>query len=97
MDALQLREQRDGVSFQVRVRPASSRDAVGEVLQGALKVHLTAPPVEGAANRALLRLLAGRLGVSRSRLTLRLGAAAKNKVVEVEGMDDDALRAALGG
>jgi uncharacterized protein (TIGR00251 family) len=95
MDALQLRERQDSVSFQVRVRPGSSRDAVGEILQGALKVHLTAPPVEGAANDSLTRLLARTLRVPKSSVAIVRGQRSKNKTVCVSGVNAAAVRRAF--
>lgn len=53
---------------------------------GAIRVRLTAPPVDGAANDALLRLLAARLDISRSALTLVSGHTGRTKVVAVDGV-----------
>lgn len=63
----------------------------------AIKVRLAAPPEDGAANRALLGLVAGRLGVPRRAATLVSGASSRLKVVEVEGLDDAAAEAGLLG
>jgi hypothetical protein len=54
---------------------------------------VTAPPVDGAANDALIRMIAGELGVSKSRVRLVAGAANRSKVLEIEGVAPDALRA----
>jgi uncharacterized protein len=75
------------VSFAVRVQPRASRSAVAGVHGGALKVRLEAPPVDGAANEALVALLAERLGVARRAVRIVAGAAARSKVVEVEGVE----------
>ena len=81
----------------VRVTPRASREALaGFDAEGRLKVRLTAPPVEGAANAALVRLLAKTLGVARGRVTVVRGTASREKVVEVEGLDEAALRRLLG-
>jgi uncharacterized protein len=82
-----------GLSFAVRVQPRASRsEATGE-LDGALKVRLAAPPVEGAANDELIRLLARLLGLPRSQVTLVAGQTSKNKVVRVQGISRaDCLR-----
>lgn len=87
MGLLELREEQNAVSFRVRVRPGSSRDAMGKVLEGALKVQLTAPPVEGAANASLVKLLARALRVPRSAVTIVRGQRSKNKTVRVTGVD----------
>ena len=59
---------------------------------GVLRVRVTAPPVRGAANDRLIRLLAKTLSVGRSRITLVSGAHARDKVVEIEGLTEDELR-----
>jgi uncharacterized protein (TIGR00251 family) len=62
----------------------------------AIRVRLTAPPVEGAANEALVRFLADRLDVSRSALTLVAGKAGRSKTVEVAGVGPEEARRRLG-
>lgn len=62
---------------------------------GTIRVRLTAPPVDGAANLALLRYLAKTLNVSRSRLSIASGATGRRKRIAVEGMDAEELRARL--
>jgi uncharacterized protein len=69
----------------VRVIPRSSRNTL-EWEQGALKARLTAPPVEGAANEALLGLLAERLGVPKRAIQIVRGATSRQKTVEIVGM-----------
>jgi hypothetical protein len=76
----------DRVRFAVRLTPRGGREAVeGVDGAGALRVRVTAPPVDGAANRAMLRLLAADLGVAPSALCLVAGASGRRKVVEVVG------------
>ncbi|HCO43184.1 MAG TPA: hypothetical protein DCZ11_10285 [Gammaproteobacteria bacterium] len=65
------------------VQPRAARSAVAGVHDGRLKVRLTAPPVDGAANAALLDLLAARLAVPRSRLCLAKGDSARRKTVRI--------------
>jgi hypothetical protein len=84
--------------IRIRVQPRSSRNAViGVDAAGWLKVKLTAPPVEGAANKALVAFLAKRLGVAAGAVRVHRGAASRNKVVEVDGLTDEALRDRLEG
>lgn len=67
-------------------------------MQGeALRVRLTAPPVEGAANRALVEFLARRLGVRRSQVRIVSGEASRDKVVAVEGLGAEEVQARLLG
>jgi uncharacterized protein (TIGR00251 family) len=68
-------------------------DAVEGVVDGALKVRVAAPPVEGAANQALVRVLAEELGVARRSVRLVAGAAGRQKLIVVEGVSPDQLLA----
>lgn len=75
-----------GVRFRVHVQPRASRSEVTGVREGALRVRLQAPPVEGAANDALVELLAERLEVPRRDVRIVAGASARSKLVDVEGI-----------
>jgi uncharacterized protein len=75
-----------GVRFRVRLQPRASRDEIAGVHDGALKIRLHAPPVDGAANEALVAFLADRLGVSRRGIRIVTGATSRTKMVEVEGV-----------
>ena len=76
----------DAVTFAVRVQPRASRDAVGGEWEGALKVRLTAPPVDDRANEALRRLLAERLNVPLGAVTILSGSRGRTKRVAVSGV-----------
>lgn len=78
-----------GFIISVRVQPRSSRDRVLGFRDGTLRVTVTAPPHDGKANAALLELLAGRLGLAKSRLCIVRGHAARDKVVAVTGMEKE--------
>ena len=79
--------ERDGsIVFAVRVTPRASRDAIEGEYQGALKVRLTAPPVEDRANDALGHLLAARLNVPVSAVRIVGGEKSRNKRVAVAGV-----------
>jgi uncharacterized protein (TIGR00251 family) len=95
LNDLALLEQGDGVSFEVRVAPRASRSAIAGVHAGALKLSLTAAPVDGAANDALIALLADVLGVPKRTLTIARGERGRSKTVRVAGISAAALRAAL--
>ncbi len=79
------------VRFQVRLTPRGGADRVDAVVDGVLRVRVAAPPVDGAANAALLRLLADELGVPRGAVRLRSGEAGRVKLVEVDGVAPEAL------
>lgn len=79
----------------LRVQPRARRDEIGGERGGALLVRVTAPPVDGKANDAVRRLLAKRLGIAPGRVSIVRGAAGRDKLVEIEGMDEEAVRRAL--
>ncbi len=81
-----------GVEFAVRVAPRASRTTLMGVHDGALKIALTAPPVDGKANATLIKWLAKKLGVAGQKLTLIRGARAKDKWLLAE-VDEAAVRA----
>jgi uncharacterized protein (TIGR00251 family) len=78
--------EKDGsVTFRVRVVPRASKSAFVGEYDGALKVRVAAPPVEGAANEELTRLLAGELGVPARSVEIVSGHTSKTKTVRVHG------------
>ena len=90
-------ELKDGaVVFEIRVAPRASRDAIGGELGGALKVRVTAPPLDDRANDAARRLLAERLKVPLSAVKIVAGARARNKRVAVAGMSREQIHALCG-
>lgn len=91
-------EQRGGaVRIPVRAQPRASRSELAGEYDGAIKIRLAAPPVEGEANAELVRFLAKVLGVPRSAVRVVSGEIGRNKWVEVEGVDPDAVIRALVG
>ncbi len=78
--------------FAVRLTPRAGSTRVDGVADGVLLARVTAPPADGEANAALVRLLAGELGVARGTVRIAAGAAARRKIVEVDGVSGDALR-----
>jgi hypothetical protein len=84
---LRLTERDGSVRLSVRVKPRASRSKLAGVSDdGALEVAVKAPPVEGAANAELVKLVAKLLGVRRSDVTVVVGAASRNKVVDIQGL-----------
>jgi uncharacterized protein (TIGR00251 family) len=79
----------------VRVRPRGGGDALLGIVDGVLQARVSAPPVDGKANRALCRLIAKRVGVAPSRVSVVRGERSREKLVRVEGLAEDALLAAL--
>jgi uncharacterized protein (TIGR00251 family) len=81
---------------QVRVQPRARRDELAGERDGALLVRVTAPPVDGKANEAVRKLLAKRLGIAPGRVSVVRGASSRDKVVEIDEMDPETARRALG-
>lgn len=77
------------LTFTVRVQPRASQSAIAGEMDGALKVRLAAPPVEGAANQELIRFLAKLFDVPRQNVAIVSGATAKNKIIRVTGLAAD--------
>ena len=75
-----------GAAFAVRVVPRARRNEIAGVQGNALKVRLTAPPVQGAANEALIELLARQLGVNKSQIEIAAGKSSRRKMVCVLGL-----------
>jgi hypothetical protein len=81
-----LRETPAGISFAIKVHPRAKKNAIAGELGDALKVVLTAPPVEGKANEACIEFFAKLLEVPRSSVTITAGQASRNKVIRVVGL-----------
>ncbi|HWK27765.1 MAG TPA: DUF167 domain-containing protein [Solirubrobacter sp.] len=79
----------------IRLQPRARRDEVVGERAGAIVIRVTAPPVDGKANAALCAFVARAAGVPPSRVSVVRGHTARDKVVRVEGVEADALRAAL--
>jgi uncharacterized protein len=89
---IELGERNGAVSFAVRVVVRASRDAIEGEWQGALKVRLSAPPVDNRANEALCRLLAQNLKIPVSAVRIVSGERSRTKRVEVRGASADEVR-----
>lgn len=78
--------------FAVRLTPRGGADRVDGVVDGELRARVAAPAVEGAANHALLRLIADELDVPRSAVRLAAGAAGRRKLITVDGVQPATVR-----
>lgn len=78
------------------IQPRAKHSEVVGPHGGAVRIRIAAPPVDGAANEALVAFLADRLGVPRSAVTLRRGATGRRKLLEVKGIGAEQARRALG-
>jgi len=91
-----LSVQSDGVSLAIKLQPRASANEIGEPLGNELRVKVTAPPVDAAANEALIRLLAERLGCPRGRIELLRGHTSRHKVVKLHGLTAEEVMKRLG-
>ena len=94
---LTIRESSRGLSFDIRVIPGASKNEVAGIQDGALKLRLTAPPVEDKANRACVKFLSGLLGLRRSALAITAGEKSRKKTVSVTGLARGELEERLKG
>lgn len=85
-----------GVRLQLHIQPRASTTEIAGVHGDALKIRLAAPPVDGAANEALIRFLAERLGVPRAAVMLIAGLSGRRKLVEARGVGIEDARFRLG-
>ncbi|MDE2485452.1 MAG: DUF167 domain-containing protein [candidate division NC10 bacterium] len=90
-----VRQEGETASFRVHLQPKASRGAIIGEVDGVLRLRVTAPPVEGRANEACLRLLAKVLDLPISRLQIAAGERARVKTIRITGASADLLRTAL--
>jgi uncharacterized protein (TIGR00251 family) len=82
----------EGVYLAVKLQPRASANEIGEPLGAELRIKVTAPPVDSAANEALLRLLADILDCPRGYLELARGHTSRHKVIRIRGLALAAVR-----
>lgn len=80
-----LRETPGGILLAVKLQPRASKNEIGAPLGDELRIKVTAPPVDAAANEALVKFLAGQLDCARSRVELIRGHKSRHKVVQLHG------------
>src|SRR5580698_2210901 len=80
-----LQAQSDGVLLSVKVQPRAAKNEIGETQGSELKIKVTAPPVDSAANEALIELLAEILDCGRSRIEIVRGHKSRHKVLRLHG------------
>jgi uncharacterized protein (TIGR00251 family) len=90
-----LQETDNGVYLSVKVQPRASRNEIASILGKELKVCVTTPPVDSAANRALIEFIAERLEVPRNRVELVRGGASRHKKLFVRGLNASQVAAHL--
>jgi uncharacterized protein (TIGR00251 family) len=86
MGKLKITGSESGVTFAVQVVPRASKDEIAGIHGDALKIRVTAPPVEGRANEALIEFLSDQLGVRKSQVEIVAGATSRRKTIRVVGL-----------
>ena len=94
---ISIRDTPSGATFQVKVHPRAKKNAIIGEVGDALKLALTAPPLEGRANQACIEILADVLNVPRSSVTIAAGESSRNKVIRVRGLSAAQVEAKLSG
>ena len=92
-----IRDRAGGATFAVRVQPRAKKNAISGVVGDALKIALTAPPVEDRANDACIEFLANLLDVPPSSVTIAAGQSSRNKVIRVAGLSASEVKTAVAG
>ncbi len=87
-----IRESASGTTFPVKVHPRAKKNAITGELNNALKLSLTAPPLDGKANDACIEFFAKLLKVPRYSITIASGQSSRNKVIRVAGLTAQELR-----
>jgi len=95
VSGLRVQPTATGVRVSVRVQPRATSNEIAGVHGDALKVRLTAPPVEGAANEALIEFLAGAFEIPARNITIVAGSGSRSKIVELTGISEDRVRRLL--
>jgi uncharacterized protein (TIGR00251 family) len=92
MEALSWQRQSDGITIRIWAQPGASKTAVVGIQGDALKVALQARPVEGAANEALIKALAGWFEVRRSQVRIKHGEQQRQKLIAIQGDPEQLAR-----
>lgn len=95
MNSAFLKSRTDGVELAVKLQPRALKNEIGEPLGGELKIKVTAPPVDSAANQALVDLLAEKLGCSRGAVQIIRGKTSRRKTLWLVGMTVDEVQRKL--
>ena len=91
-----IRAQPDGTLLFVKVQPRASKNAIGPPQGNELKIHVTAPPVDAAANDALIRFLAETLDCGRNQIEIVRGHKSRHKVLKLHGVNGQIIFQKLG-
>lgn len=90
-----IKQTKSGISIDVIVQPKSSRDEIVGLHSDRLKIKLTAPPVDGKANAALIAFLAKKLGIAKSQIQIVRGETGRKKTLLLKDVSAEKIRSAL--
>ncbi|MBJ6801830.1 DUF167 domain-containing protein [Geomonas propionica] len=90
-ESVRVTQTPEGLIFTVHVQPRASRSEICGPKEGELRVRLTSPPVDDAANKQCVELIAKSLGIAKSKVSIKSGSKSRHKVVRVEGVEQDDL------
>jgi len=93
---LQIRQTDSGLEIRIYVQPRAKRSEVSGTHNGALKIKVTAPPVEDAANRAVTEFMASLLCIPKSKLRITAGSHSRHKTLLAEGVSPEDFHRRLG-
>jgi uncharacterized protein len=85
----------DGIRFSAIIQPRSSQNEISGIHNNSLKIRLTSPPVDGAANKTCIKFVAKWLGLSPSQVHIVTGLSNKNKTIQINGIDESIFRDTL--
>ena len=92
---INLKESKKGLTFDIQVIPHASRAEIVGMQDGVLKIKVTSPPVEGAANDACIKLLAKELGLKKSQMEISSGAKSRKKTVMIQDISKGMLQSKI--
>jgi len=88
---LNIKTKNDGVLFKIHVQPRASTNAVAGLYDDALKIRLTAPPIDGAANKMCINFLSKQLGITKSSIEIVAGQTSRTKHIFIRCADDSPI------
>ncbi|NTW05396.1 MAG: YggU family protein [Peptococcaceae bacterium] len=89
MTDVDIKDDQDGVTIRVRIQPRASKNQFAGILDGAVKVRLSAPPVDGEANDACIKFFSSFFKVSAGSVKILSGFTGKNKIIKISGLSTE--------
>jgi len=93
--SLQIKKCNNGIQFSAYILPRSSQNKISGLYDKALKIKITSAPVDGEANKMLIKFLAKTLKITPANIYITSGATGRNKLISIENIDEERLKAKL--